>query len=142
MTAQPLARPALHALPQTHGAPAFVIPNHPCGCEGGRVTAHETGTATWYAEGREVWVSCPDCGGYGYHELRGIPCGSRWADAYPELAGRGGWFAARLTDGGITLGWCRSEEDARAWRVWVDWEAGVGDGALLAAMGLWPGVRR
>lgn len=118
------------------GCPAFIVPNLPCGCENGWVWAIDRSRATYYSDGPDIQIACPDCSGYGYHELRGTPNGPRWAELYPEHAGLGGWWVARTTDCEATIGWARSEEAARLWRCDDEWDAGPSDGPLLAALGV------
>lgn len=126
------------------GAPWPFIASLPCGCENGYVTAFEPGTATWYSEGREVWVRCPDCHGAGTHELRGIANGPRFAEVYPDLADKGGYLCARVTDSDpVRLAWAPTLEDAKAWKRVDDWHpTPLQDGALLACLGLSLEVRR
>lgn len=121
------------------GSPDFMA-RVPCGCDGGQVSVTDNNRATWYSEGPDVLVSCPDCGGCGYHELRGIAAGPRWALVYPDLGMRGGYLVARVTDYGadpIRLAWAPTLEDAKAWTRVDDWTpTPLQDGALLAVLGL------
>ena len=123
------------------GSPDFMA-RVPCGCDGGQVSVADNNRATWYSEGPDVLVTCPDCGGYGYHELRGIANGPRFAEVYPDLADKGGYLVARVTDSDrnpVTLAWAPTLEDAKAWTRVDDWTpTALQDGALLAALGVAP----
>jgi hypothetical protein len=114
-----------------------------CGCDGGMVSERVGWGPTFYAEAPEVREWCRECGGNGYHRVLGVENGPEWAELYPDFAGAGGFLAVLLQAGkaDVMVGWLACAEDAAKWNT-TDWAAGAGDAELLAALGLWPVVRR
>jgi hypothetical protein len=136
MTAQPAYRPA----PAPAYEPTLALEARvECGCDGGMVSERVGWGPTFYAEAPEVRVACPECGGNGYHEVRGVENGPEWAELYPDFAGAGGFLAVLLQAGKaeVMVGWLATVADAATWNT-TDWAAGRGDEALLAALGVRP----